>query len=59
MNKVSPKVLALLATLTLVRGTTWPLFAIALREMPVADVPHIRAEHGHPDAAECVCVTAA
>lgn len=36
MNKVSPKVLALLATLTLVWGTNWPLFAIALREMPVA-----------------------
>ena len=28
MNKVSPKVLALLATLTLVWGTNWPLFAI-------------------------------
>ena len=36
MNKVSPRVLALLATLTLVWGTNWPLFAIALREMPVA-----------------------
>jgi drug/metabolite transporter (DMT)-like permease len=36
VNKVSPKVLALLATLTLVWGTNWPLFAIALREMPVA-----------------------
>lgn len=36
MNKVSPKVLALLATLTLVWGTNWPLFVIALREMPVA-----------------------
>ncbi len=36
MNQVSPKVLALLATLTLVWGTNWPLFAIALREMPVA-----------------------
>ena len=36
MNKVSPKVLALLATLTLVWGTNWPLFAIALRELPVA-----------------------
>ena len=28
--------LALLATLTLVWGTNWPLFAIALRELPVA-----------------------
>jgi drug/metabolite transporter (DMT)-like permease len=36
VNKVSPKVLALLAMLTLVWGTNWPLFAIALREMPVA-----------------------
>jgi drug/metabolite transporter (DMT)-like permease len=36
VNKVSPKVLALLATLTLVWGTNWPLFAIALRELPVA-----------------------
>ena len=36
MNKVSPKVLALLATLTLVWGTNWPMFAIALRELPVA-----------------------
>ena len=36
MHKVSPKVLALLATLTLVWGTNWPLFAIALRELPVA-----------------------
>ena len=36
VNKVSPKVLALLATLTLVWGTNWPMFAIALREMPVA-----------------------
>jgi drug/metabolite transporter (DMT)-like permease len=29
-------VLALLATLTFVWGTNWPLFAIALRELPVA-----------------------
>jgi len=36
MNKVPPKVLALLAMLTLVWGTNWPLFAIALHEMPVA-----------------------
>jgi drug/metabolite transporter (DMT)-like permease len=36
VNEVSPKVLALLAALTLVWGTNWPLFAIALREMPVA-----------------------
>jgi len=36
VNKVSPKVLALLATLTLVWGTNWPMFAIALRELPVA-----------------------
>jgi drug/metabolite transporter (DMT)-like permease len=34
--KVSFKVLALLATLTLVWGTNWPMFAIALRELPVA-----------------------
>jgi drug/metabolite transporter (DMT)-like permease len=36
VNHVSPKVLALLAALTLVWGTNWPMFAIALREMPVA-----------------------
>jgi drug/metabolite transporter (DMT)-like permease len=35
MNRVSPKVLALLATLTLVWGTNWPLFKIALDELPV------------------------
>jgi drug/metabolite transporter (DMT)-like permease len=34
--EVSFKVLALLATLTLVWGTNWPMFAIALRELPVA-----------------------
>jgi len=32
---VSLRVLALLAALTLVWGTNWPLFAIALRELPV------------------------
>jgi len=36
VHKVSLKVLALLATLTLVWGTNWPLFSIALAEMPVA-----------------------
>lgn len=36
MPTVSLKVLALLAALTLVWGTNWPLFHIALAEMPVA-----------------------
>ena len=36
VDRVSPKVLALLAPLTLVWGTNWPLFAIALDELPVA-----------------------
>ena len=36
MSQVPLKVLALLAALTLVWGTNWPLFAIALRELPVA-----------------------
>jgi len=36
VNQVSTKVLALLAALTLVWGTNWPMFAIALRELPVA-----------------------
>lgn len=36
MPKVSFKVLALLAALTLVWGTNWPLFHIALQELPVA-----------------------
>jgi drug/metabolite transporter (DMT)-like permease len=35
MTRVSPKVLALLALLTLVWGTNWPLFKIALDELPV------------------------
>jgi drug/metabolite transporter (DMT)-like permease len=35
MNRVSPKVLALLGVLTLVWGTNWPLFKIALDELPV------------------------
>lgn len=35
MNGVSPKVLGLLAALTLVWGTNWPLFRIALDELPV------------------------
>ncbi|MCF8534109.1 MAG: DMT family transporter [Reyranella sp.] len=35
MNRVSPKVLALLGLLTLVWGTNWPLFRIALDELPV------------------------
>ena len=30
MTRVSPKVLALLGALTLVWGTNWPLFRIAL-----------------------------
>ena len=35
MDRVSPKVLALLALLTLIWGTNWPLFKIALNELPV------------------------
>jgi drug/metabolite transporter (DMT)-like permease len=35
MDRVSPKVLALLAALTVVWGTNWPLFKIALDELPV------------------------
>ncbi len=35
MSRVSPKVLALLSALTLVWGTNWPLFKIALDELPV------------------------
>src|SRR3990167_3297790 len=35
MTGVSPKVLALLGALTLVWGTNWPLFRIALDELPV------------------------
>ena len=35
MHRVSPKVLALLALLTVVWGTNWPLFKIALDELPV------------------------
>ena len=35
MDRVSPKVLALLALLTVVWGTNWPLFKIALDELPV------------------------
>lgn len=35
MDRVSPKVLALLALLTFVWGTNWPLFRIALDELPV------------------------
>lgn len=35
MTRVSPKVLALLALLTFVWGTNWPLFSIALAELPV------------------------
>jgi drug/metabolite transporter (DMT)-like permease len=36
VKPVPLKVLALLAALTLVWGTNWPMFAIALRELPVA-----------------------
>ena len=36
MPRVPIKVLALLAALTLVWGTNWPMFAIALRELPVS-----------------------
>jgi drug/metabolite transporter (DMT)-like permease len=36
VKQVPLKVLALLAALTLVWGTNWPMFAIALRELPVA-----------------------
>lgn len=35
MSRVSPRVLALLGLLTLVWGTNWPLFRIALDELPV------------------------
>jgi len=35
MNRASPKVLALLAGLTLVWGTNWSMFHIALSELPV------------------------
>src|SRR4249920_3657401 len=35
MTRISPKVLALLGALTLVWGTNWPLFKIALDELPV------------------------
>ncbi len=35
MDRASPKVLALLAALTLVWGTNWPLFSIALAELPI------------------------
>lgn len=35
MSRVSPKVLVLLGLLTLVWGTNWPLFRIALDELPV------------------------
>ena len=35
MSNVPPRVLALLAGLTLVWGTAWPLFKIALDELPV------------------------
>src|SRR5262245_27597856 len=35
MDRVSPKVLALLAALTLVWGTNWVLFKIALDELPI------------------------
>jgi drug/metabolite transporter (DMT)-like permease len=35
VDRVSPKVLALLALLTLIWGTNWPLFRIALDELPV------------------------
>src|SRR5580658_4736532 len=34
MTRVPPRVLALLALLTLVWGSTWPLFRIALGELP-------------------------
>lgn len=34
MTRVPPRVLALLALLTLVWGSTWPLFRIALEELP-------------------------
>jgi drug/metabolite transporter (DMT)-like permease len=36
VHRVPIKVLALLAALTLVWGTNWPMFAIALQELPVA-----------------------
>ena len=35
MSRQSPRVLALLAGLTLIWGTNWPLFRVALAELPV------------------------
>jgi drug/metabolite transporter (DMT)-like permease len=35
MDRASPKVLALLAGLTLLWGTNWSMFSVALRELPV------------------------
>jgi len=35
VDRVSPKVLALLALLTVIWGTNWPMFKIALTELPV------------------------
>ena len=35
MDRASPKVLALLAGLTLAWGTNWSMFSIALSELPV------------------------
>jgi drug/metabolite transporter (DMT)-like permease len=35
VDRISPKVLVLLALLTLVWGTNWPMFKIALTELPV------------------------
>ena len=50
MSSVSPRVLALLGALMLVWGTNWPLFAIALREMPVRDLPHLVLIYRDPHA---------
>jgi hypothetical protein len=35
VSRQSPRVLALLAGLTLIWGTNWPLFRVALAELPV------------------------
>ena len=50
MSRVSPKVLALLGALTLVWGTNWPLFRIALDELPVWTFRTIVLSAGRDDA---------
>ena len=55
-DRVSPKVLALLGALTLVWGTNWPLFKIALDELPVLTFRSHRAGHRDPHAAAILLV---